>query len=98
MAFVIYTEEEGVFLGSCMGLGFWSKLDAVDLGAAVTFPSIDDAEAFMAEWESGSPAGVALVPVVPDQDDGYASIEACMRAGLPEWLVSDSETANCRPI
>lgn len=98
MAVVIYTEEEGVYLGHCMGLGFWSKLDPVDLPGAVTFPSADDAEKHMAEWEGGRPPAASLVPVEPDLSHDCASIEACVRAGLPEWLTSDSETANDRPI
>lgn len=98
VAFVIFSEGDGVFIGECMGLGFWSKLDPVDQDCAVTFPSVDEAEAYMAGWEGGRPAGASLVPVVPDQADGFASIAACMRAGLPEWITGDSETANCRPI
>lgn len=98
MAVVIYTEDEGVYLGCCFGLAFWSKLDPVDLPGAVTFPTVDDVEKHMAEWESGRPPDAALVKVEPDLPDDYASIEACMRAGLPEWLTSDSETANDRPI
>ena len=98
MPYVIYTEEEGVYLGSCMGLGFWSKLDAVDQPSAPTFPSAAIAEEYMAGWDNGRPPAAVVVPVEPDQADGYASIAACVRAGLPEWLVSDSETANDRPI
>ncbi|MFJ1470178.1 hypothetical protein [Massilia orientalis] len=98
MAFVIYSEEEGVFIGECLGLGFWSKLDPVDQDCAVTFSSVDAAEAFMAGWEGGRPVGATLVPVVPDRVDGSASIAACMRAGLPEWITDNSETANYRPI
>ena len=26
---LIYSEADGVYLGSCMGLGFWSELDSV---------------------------------------------------------------------
>lgn len=98
MAYVIYTDAEGVYIGHCMGLGFWSKLDPADQPCATTFPTTKDAEDHMAGWESGRPAGVSLVPVIPDEPGGFASIEACMRAGLPEWLVSESETANQVPI
>lgn len=52
----------------------------------------------MAEWEGGRPLGASLVPVEPDLPHDCASIEACVRAGLPEWLTSASETANDRPI
>jgi len=98
MAFVIFTDAEGVYIGHCMGLGFWSKLDSVDQPCATTFPTIQDAAEHMAGWEGGPPPGVSFVPVVPDEPGGFASIAACVRAGLPEWLIPDSETANCRPI
>lgn len=98
MAFVIFTDAEGVYIGSFMGLGFWSKLDPADQPSAPTFPTIEDAEQHMAGWDGGRPAAVSLVPVVPDEPGGYASIAACMRAGLPEWLIPDSETLNYRPI
>lgn len=98
MAFVIYTDAEGVYIGHCMGLGFWSKLDPADQPCATTFPTIADAEQHMAEWECGRPLGAVTVPVVPDEPGGFASIAACMRAGLPEWLVPESDTANDRPI
>lgn len=92
MACVIYSEEEGIYIGECLGLGFWSKLDPVDQPAAVTFPSAADAERYMSTWLSGRPNGVRLVDVVPDSE-GYASIEACVRAGLPGWEISEEARA-----
>lgn len=83
-AFVIVHPEMGIYLGSCMGLGFWSKLDAVGQPSAVTFSSEEDAEAFMASWDDGKPKGVSLVPVIPD-DGTYASVAACVAAGLDGW-------------
>ena len=40
MAVVIYNEADGVFLGSCLGLAFWSNLEALGLPAAITFPGV----------------------------------------------------------
>jgi hypothetical protein len=97
MAVVIFSEENGVYLGECMGMGFWSKLDAVGQPSAVTFPSEQVARDYMAEWSSPAPLDVRLVPVVVDEEPGYASAAACMRAGLPGWLVEDSPTANVLP-
>lgn len=96
MAVVIYSEENGVYLGSAMGLGFWSKLDPVGQPSATTFEDEAEAETHMASWESGRPEGVRLVPVDADQD-GYASIAACVRAGLPGWLDEDTPVANLLP-
>lgn len=93
---VIYSEADGIFLGECLGLEFWSKLDPCDQPAAVTFQSPIDAERYMSTWRGGRRMGVLLVPVEADQD-GYASVEACVKAGLPSWIVTDTETANVLP-
>ena len=96
MAVVIYTEENGIYLGNCMGLGFWTKLDPIGQLGAVTFPDVATAEAHMAEWESGRPEGVTFVEVTADPD-AYAPMEACVRAGLPGWLVDETPVANTLP-
>jgi len=83
-ACVIVHPEMGVYLGSCLGLGFWSKLDPVGQAAAATFDSVEDAETFMGAWESGRPAGVTFTEVVPDLGT-HASPEACVAAGLDRW-------------
>lgn len=97
MAFVIFSNEDGVFLGSCLGMGFWSKLDPVGQPSAVTFESVEAAEEYIATWESGRPANIAFVPVVPDSE-GYASIAACVAAGLPGWLDDQTPVANTLPV
>ncbi|HDR9103577.1 TPA: hypothetical protein QDB04_000297 [Burkholderia vietnamiensis] len=96
MAVVIYDDANGVYLGSAMGLGFWSKLDPVGQPAAVTFSDEEEENAHMATWENGRPDGVRCVQVEADQA-GYASVAACMRAGLPEWLHDESPVANTLP-
>lgn len=83
--FVITHPEMGIYLGMFMGLGFWSKLDPVGQPSACTFESIEQAREFMASWDSGEPAGVSFAPVTPD-DGSYASIAACVRAGLEGWV------------
>jgi len=85
MAVVITHPEMGIYLGSAMGLGFWSKLDPVGQPSAVTFTSVSDAEDYMATWDGGRPEGVGFADVVPDEGQ-YASIAACVRAGLDGWL------------
>ena len=92
MSVVIYQKEMGVYLGSCMGMGFWSKLDAVDQSHACTFHDAEEARRFMESWET-RPADVEFVEVVPDEGT-YASIAACVRAGLPAWLAPESATVN----
>jgi len=96
MAVVIYSEENGVYLGSAMGMGFWSKLDPVGQPAAATFEDEAEAETHMASWDSGRPDGVRLVKVDADQGT-YASIAACVRAGLPGWVDEQTPVANTLP-
>lgn len=96
MAVVIYVEERGIYLGNCFGLGFWTKLDPVGQLGAVTFPDAETAETHMAEWGEGRPDGVKFVEVVSDED-GYAPMAACVRAGLPGWLVEETPVANTLP-
>lgn len=89
MSVVIVHPEFGIYLGSCMGLGFWSKLDSAGQDAAVTFPSQQDAEQFMGTWDEGAPQGCQFISVIPDQG-GYASVTACVAAGLDAWSVEVS--------
>ncbi len=85
---VIYTRSEGVYLGSAIGFGFWSKLDPAGQDAAVTFPSVREAKRAVSNWKT-KPTGIQYKQVRGDitKKDGsvYASIEACFRAGLPGW-------------
>ena len=96
MAFVITHPEMGIYLGSAMGMAFWSKLDPVGQPAACTFESQDEAEAFMASWDGGRPEGVGFAPVTPD-DGPYASIAACVAAGLEGWIDEYTPVAHERP-
>lgn len=96
-AFVITHPEWGIYLGMCMGLGFWSKMDPVGQSAACTFESIEQAREFMATWDNGEPAGVSFAPVVPD-DGTFATIAACVAAGLEGWVDEYTPVANERPM
>jgi len=94
---VITHAEMGIYLGSCMGLGFWSKLDPVGQPSAVTFPSIEAAREHMAFWERETPLEVVFRSVTPD-DGFYASIAACVAAGLDGWVDETTPVANDRPL
>lgn len=96
MAVVMYHPELGVYLGSCMGMGFWSKLDPVSQEHACTFASADQAHEHMSSWECGAVEGVSFVEVETSAD-GYASIAACAKAGLPPWITEASVPANTLP-
>lgn len=95
---LLVSPEDGIYLGCCMGLGFWSKIETAGQSSAVTFPSVADAEEFMAEWDCGRPADVWFVPVTISGEDGiYASIGECVAAGLPQWDPGSSEQAKPFP-
>lgn len=97
--FVIYTPELGVYLGNCMGMGFWSKLDPVGQPAAVTFETPDKAQQHVNTWDTKPAAILLFVAVVADvgaDEDRpsmyWASVTACVAAGLPAW---DAEVTTC---
>lgn len=86
MAKLIFHPEDGIFLGSCLGLGFWSRLDPVGQDCAVTFETEGQAREHLA-GSSLTPEHLAqlrYVEVKPDMGV-YASIDACVAAGLPAW-------------
>jgi len=93
MALVIYSETDGVYLGTCLGLAFWSNLDPVGQDSAVAFDDAQEAEAHLATWEGGRPNGIRFVEVDIDAD-GRAPMLACVRAGLPGWLHERTPVAN----
>lgn len=86
-AVVIVHPEMGIYLGLCFGLGFWSKLDPVGQTSAVCFDDEPQAREHIATWEE-QPEGVTFVAVRPDEISGrarYASVHACIAAGLEAW-------------
>lgn len=92
MAVVIVSPEDGIYIGSCLGMGFWTKIDPVGQPSVVTFGSIPEAEGHMATWECGRPENISFHEVIPDAGV-YASIQACVHAGLPGWLDDTMEMA-----
>lgn len=83
-AYVIVSDRDGIYLGNALGLGFWSKCDPAGQNAAVVFPSPEDAFEHLSSWQCEAVPGLRCVPVIPDVE-GYASIQACVDAGLEAW-------------
>lgn len=80
MRFVLTHPEMGVYLGNCLGLGFWTLLDTVGQPEAVTFPSIAEAEMHIRSWDqNNNPDVYQFVPVDCAE---YASIADLVKAGL----------------
>jgi hypothetical protein len=89
---IITHPELGVFLGTFLGFGIWSKLDPMDQDAAVVFKSPEHAQQFTSSW-SDQLSGLSYLPVVPDLPNGAASVAACVAAGAEGWLFADMATA-----
>lgn len=87
---VIVHEEMGVYLGSCLGLGFWTKLDPVDQTAAVVFDSPEAAIEHITQCEDPSIFdGIRTVRVTPDEFDlggAFISFAAMRKQGLGAYL------------
>lgn len=60
---ILIHPEYGVYIGSCFGLGFWSRLDAADQDSAILFNSPDDALSYAATWDNLL-QGLTTAPVV----------------------------------
>lgn len=93
IAFVLTHPQMGIYLGCCMGLGFWSKLDPGGQPSACAFPSIEEAKQHMFTWDGGVPEGVTFAEVIADEP-GYVSIAACVAAGLVGWVDEYTPVAN----
>lgn len=84
--FVLYSPEAGVYLGNCMGLGFWSKLDAAGQTMACTFPTEQDAAEHVASWDEPPAFVLETKPVQVADASGYATVSEVEAAGMPGWM------------
>jgi len=82
-AYIIYHDEMGIYLGSAMGMGFWSKMDPVGQTHAVTFDSPEQAKEVIATWDE--PVVNCRFILVDIAEPIYASMDECLAAGLPGW-------------
>ena len=51
---VIHDPEMGIYLGSCLGLGFWSLLDSAGQFEAAGFADLEEAKSYVRTWENGN--------------------------------------------
>lgn len=80
--YVLFHPTWGIYLGNALGLGFWSRLDAVGQDAAVTFQTEDAAMEHARSWDGGCDGVTARAVETAEED---ASIDECQAAGLPSW-------------
>jgi len=86
---IILSKSLGVYLGSCMGFGFWSKPDPVGQTESVAFEDQTAAEEFMLTWDglADLPSDMSY-PEVKSHDGQYVTMEECVNAGAEPWSVS----------
>lgn len=98
MALVLVHPEYGIFLGHCLGLAFWSKIDPVGQPGAPTFPSHEALHQALSTWLATEPGREQMAghEVLPD-DGTYASAAACAAAGLDPWQDEFTPVANEKP-
>lgn len=91
--FVLTHPELGTYIGSCMGMGFWSALDSAGQTEAVTFPT---ESAALDHGKRHNPPGLdatgyhahqILLPMHRLEADGslYVRVDELVTAGLPSW-------------
>ncbi|WP_234053704.1 MULTISPECIES: hypothetical protein [unclassified Xanthobacter] len=90
--FVITHPEWGVYLGNCLGLGFWTLVDSAGQPAAVLFGSEAQAEAHIRSWDQNNdPADYTLHAV--EAAGQWASAAELRAAGLGDMLGDMEENA-----
>lgn len=87
--FVLYHPSFGIYLGSFLGLGFWSQLDPCGQPEAVVFESEVEADQYVSSWDNPVP-GCYPVKVLTARPD-YATIAECVLANLPSWNLKHEE-------
>ena len=83
---VLVRDEWGVYLGSCMGFGFWTKIDPVGSLAAIAFDNEAAGIQHIRRLNADNdPAMYRFVPVLASIN-GFATIDDLKRAGLNPLL------------
>lgn len=83
LRYVLYSDEFGVYLGSFLGFGFWSKVDSAGQDAAVTFGSAKEAIEWAHTWET-TLKDLKAIPV-DCAGRSYATEKECVAAGISGW-------------
>lgn len=94
---VISSADWGVYLGTAMGMGFWSKLDPAGQDVACTFESIEQAKEIIASWDSKPPEDTQFT-LVQTKHEFHATIPECVKAGLDAWNPMDDCEVNNQSI
>jgi hypothetical protein len=75
----------GIYLGSAMGMGFWTLMDCVGQPSAVTFPSEISARDYVRTWKPAvDPDSFEYFRI--DCAEEYASMDELESFGLKELM------------
>lgn len=89
MNMVVVTHPEmGIYLGGCMGLGFWSKLDSAGQSRACVFEGEEQARAHIASWDENNNPDDYEYKLIECADAKFATLAELCKAGL-ELLTGD---------
>jgi len=83
---VITHPEMGIYVGSAIGFGFWSKLDSVGQDSVVTFENEDDARDYVRSWAENNDDSAYGYHQVSTVLKEYAEIPELIAAGLRDEL------------
>lgn len=93
--FVLFNEQDGVYLGNCMGLGFWSLLDPVGQISSCTFESKEEAQDHIDSWDIKPEKCIQIMPVMIESNpDMAASIKEIAESGMPAWSPEETNTTH----
>lgn len=85
--FVISHPHNGVYIGSFLGLEFWSNLETAGQDSAVTFTSEAEAMEHAETWPNPEDREALQAIAVDTHGEQYATIAQLEAAGLASWQV-----------
>lgn len=83
---IVDRKEWGIYLGSFLGLGFWSRSDAGDQHSACVFPTEHDARTFVRGWENNNDPDCYRYVSVKSDARNHATVPELKAAGLEDQL------------
>lgn len=90
--FIITHPEWGIFLGTGLGLVFWSELDSVGQSAAVAFASENEAKGFLDRLSLEDAIWCEIKPITT-AEPGCATVTELIAAGYKGWINENTPTA-----
>ncbi len=85
MRYLVYSESQGIYLGSALGMDFWSNMNPIGQDAAFTFPTEQDASGLVDDYRKRDWATDLRIVAVQPAGNQYATIAECVAVGLPGW-------------